>query len=533
MGKVSTSVLARTGLINFFFYLFLFSYPVLSLLWRRSFPLLSTEVFVLLAIVVGMSIIFSLIANKLRPPIDYLLTGILILFVFMIQFNLLLEGMLVCIGFTTLLLFLLKQNFRVHSLPILVALLIGAYLDSRHEPLADQSEANAELVNTELPPVLHIVLDGFIGIGGLPPYSSSGLIRDEILSFFQTNDFQLFSHAYSRYASTVDSLNSSLNYRHDGEGTYVLELEDRSASVVKENAVFTSMETLGYRLNVYQTGHLDMCQSNLGNLDRCWQYDHPNVNSVVHSEKVGFRLYALVMVLLDQSKLLSEILTGQQGLAVLGITTHDPRVFDILEKDVRHKGVGNYFYAHVLLPHGPYAYQADCSVSYEAPYSLRLAYQRGEPVQPPLVYEIRNGMYFSQIECALRSLQSLIASLKENVDYERSIIILHGDHGSIITKNRPSFRNVEKMNKEDYRASFSTLFAVKYPGSKFSVDERALSLSYLLEEFMVLLPSLLNPAESYTVFRPSDTASPDKMGSYVYLNGTYPKNRIDIDIFKD
>lgn len=533
MGKIGKSTPARTGLINFVFFFLLFSYPVLSLLWRRSFPFLSTEVFLLFAIVIAISVVLGFIVTKVRPAIDYLLMGILILFVSMLQFNLLLEGMLICIGLTTFLLFMLKQKFRFHSLPILVALLIGAFLDSHHEPLADRSSATAELVNPELPPVVHIVLDGFIGTAGLPPFSSSELIREEILAFFQANNFQLFSHAYSRYASTRDSLTSAMNYRHDGKNTYILELEDRKASAMKENAVFTSMESLGYRLSVYQTGHLDMCQSNLSNLDRCWQYDHPNVNAVVHSEKVRFRLYTLVMVLLDQSKLLSEILTGQQGLAVLGIPTHDPRIFDVLGKDIERKGAGNYYYAHVLLPHGPYAYQADCSVSFDAPLNFRVAYQKDEPIQQSLVYEVRNGLYFSQIECALRSLQSLIASMKENGSYDRSIIIVHSDHGSIITQNTPTFRNIETISKEDYRASFSTLFAVKYPESAFSVDRRALPLSYLLEEFMVLLPSLVTPGQSSTVFRPSDTASAEKIDSYVYLNGTYPKRRIDIDLFED
>jgi arylsulfatase A-like enzyme len=123
--------------------------------------------------------------------------------------------------------------------------------------------------------------------------------------------------------------------------------------------------------------------------------------------------------------------------------------------------------------------------------------------------------------------------MKENGSYDRSIVIVHSDHGSMITRNRPSFGDVEKITKEDYRASYSTLFAVKYPGSEYSIDRRTLSLSYLLEEFMASLPAFTNPGERYTLFRPSDTAPAEKIDPYVYLNGTYPKNRIDIDIFKD
>ena len=50
---------------------------------------------------------------------------------------------------------------------------------------------------------------------------------------------------------------------------------------------------------------------------------------------------------------------------------------------------------------------------------------------------------------------------------------------------------------------------------------------------MGVLPSLMNFTESDTVFHPSDAASAEKIDSYVYLNGTYPKNRIDIEVFKE
>lgn len=50
---------------------------------------------------------------------------------------------------------------------------------------------------------------------------------------------------------------------------------------------------------------------------------------------------------------------------------------------------------------------------------------------------------------------------------------------------------------------------------------------------MVMRPSLLTPTGSSIAFRPSDTASAAKIDYYIYLKGTYPKHRIDIDLFKD
>ncbi len=326
-----------------------------------------------------MSIFFGLITAKLRPPVSYLLTGLLILVTAMVQFNLLIEGLAIGIGVIALAMLLLRQRFLILCLSVLIALLIGAYLDSSRKSFVEWPTKNTAPAVSEMAPVIHILLDGFIGIGGLPQYPASDLIRQEILSFFETNDFQLYSHAYSRYDRTGDSMYSLMNYRNDGDSVFGLEQVGRQDHVMKKNAVFSTMEELGYRLNVYQTGHLDMCQSNPGSLDRCWQYDHPNINSVATSNDTKFKFRVLGTVLLNQSSLLSDVLfKGEQSLANLAVAYHDPQVFENLNQDIQAKGWGNYFFTHALIPHGPYVYQADCSVSYETPGYLRIANQRSE-----------------------------------------------------------------------------------------------------------------------------------------------------------
>ena len=204
-----------------------------------------------------------------------------------------------------------------------------------------------------------------------------------------------------------------------------------------------------------------------------------------------------------------------------------------MNRDIQAKRWGNYFFTHALIPHGPYVYQADCSVSYATPDYLRVANQRSEAELPPYVYEIRNGLYYGQVECALRSLQSLLDNMKKTGLYDRAIIILHGDHGSHISELHPQVANLKTFTKQDYRATFSTLFAVKYPGSSFFVDERALPITYLLEEFMTVLPTYLSDTDSYTRFSPSGDADPEKIDSYVYFSGAFPLHRVDIDLFND
>lgn len=533
MGAAGESAGSRSGVTAFWFFVLLFSYPVCSLLWRRTYPFFATEVLTLIAVFLGMSIFLGFLVTRTRPAVDNLLTGFLVLLVFTVQFNLFLEGMIICAVAIALLMLVFKHNFRKYGLTVLAALLLGAFLDSRYVPQIDRPEAVAVQADAKKPLVLHIVLDGFIGPAGLPPYPASDLIREKILSFLLDNNFQLFSHAYSRYASTSDSINAVMNYRHDAQSEANFGGEDHSAYILEENAFFNSLEQLGYRLNVYQTGHLDLCRSNPDSLDQCWQYDHPNINSVLHADKMLFRLHSLLTVLFSQSKVLTEVLTRHKVIPNPLVAVYDPRIFDALKKDISLKKGGNYFFAHALIPHGPYAYQPDCSVSYDNPGWLRTSFIIDEPLNSPIIYEIRNGLYFAQVECALRSVQSLFDEMKKQGLYDRSIIILHGDHGSQIVQHNPMVSSKAVLSPQEYRSIFSALFAVKFPGSEFAVDERALPLPFLFEEFSALLPSLVAADENVAPFNPSTNASPEKTDSYVYLAGTFPLDRVAIDLFKD
>lgn len=524
---------ARGRLTDFCFCMVLLSYPVLSFLWRRSYPLLSLEVLWLFAAIVIVSLILSFLFARVGALVSYLLTATLVLLSFMVQFNFSLVGMIGCLVATTVLWLMSRQRFRANALLILLAMLAGAWLDSKYEPYPDRSQENSALVDTGLAPVVHILLDGFIGPGGLPDYPASALIRERILSFFEANDFQLYSHAYSRYFRTGESLPALMNYRHDFDDTFAMERVLGAEHILHENALFDAAQGLGYRFNIYQTGHIDLCQSNPDSLDRCWQYDHPNVHSGLSSGDVTLRFRILLKTLLQQSSLLLGLTADVDWLSHVEVAVHDPRVFDTLARDLQAHAPGRYFFAHALIPHSPFIYRADCSPSYAQHPALRVGRSRDERVLADEVYEIRNGLYFGQIDCALDNLQALIATLKKSGIYDRAIIIVHGDHGSGIAPHEIVVENLQLLDKEHYRAGYSTLFAVKYPGSTHTINDSVLPLSYLLEEFMRALPSYTRTADHYPTFSPSFEASPEKLDTYIYLPGEKGVSRVSINIFQD
>jgi hypothetical protein len=65
--------------------------------------------------------------------------------------------------------------------------------------------------------------------------------------------------------------------------------------------------------------------------------------------------------------------------------------------------------------------------------------------------------------------------------WDRSIIVIHGDHGSRIAKNRTDVLNREILTAEDYRDTYSTFFVYKKAMStKGDVDSTPASLRKLL-----------------------------------------------------
>ena len=163
----------------------------------------------------------------------------------------------------------------------------------------------------------------------------------------------------------------------------------------------------------------------------------------------------------------------------------------------------------------------------------RYANLKNEPVISDEIYEIRVLKYFEQTYCALNSLSQLFEVMKTNGIFEKSIIVLHGDHGSKIGKYLAKYENIGQLTATEYRSNFSTLFAVKIPNLDGQVDNRVLSLSLLLETFSKAVKEFVTNMEVPVTFSQMVSDDSEKLGSYVYLMGTHPQTRVDINIFED
>lgn len=514
---------------GFLFGCLLFSYPILSFFWRHSYPVFAIESLGFFAAVFILSALLVIVIQYAHKIVSTLLVAGMVAITFALQFNMGLTEMVIVAVVVTLLHLLLDQKFFKCCLPVLAMLIVGALFDSR-----DSSDRIDQLAKTQsdhngLPPIVHIILDGFIGMGGLPDYPSSALIKNEVEGFFTQYEFQLFPRAYSRYITTVDSLYSAFKFKDDKVSRYSLEIEAGENHVMKQNSVFDALQKLGYRFNIYQTDHLDFCQSHRDALDRCWNYGQPNVDSIRYAKSIPMRIQMLAKVMLGQFDLFNSI--SKRRFSPQHVAIHNPNVFSNLQGDLVSRPDGNVFFAHVLLPHSPYTYLNDCSVSYGFDPMITRAGYVFEPIREEAIYETRWGLYFEQVECALNSMRKLFDEMKNVGILGRSIIVVHGDHGSMIGKYLAIFRLRDQILARDYLSDYSTLFAVKLPGGQTDHDDRILPLSFLLKEYINTVEALISGDGTNQAFMQTLEGDPEELTPHVYLSSSVPLMRVDINIF--
>jgi len=138
---------------------------------------------------------------------------------------------------------------------------------------------------------------------------------------------------------------------------------------------------------------------------------------------------------------------------------------------------GQAVFAHLLLPHFPYAFDEDCSITPMGRTWLNSFEKSVHPARNDAESRsMRYPLYLAQIKCTNLKLAGLFAALQEAGVWDNSIIILHGDHGSRLNLTNPLPENAAEMSATDYMDAFGTLLAVKLPGQSGGVNRMPVPL---------------------------------------------------------
>jgi hypothetical protein len=367
------------------------------------------------------------------------------------------------------------------------------------------------------PAIVHIILDEHIGIEGLPKNDPDARrLAGELRSFYRNGGFSLYGGAYSEHMRTANAIPNVLQF---GQGIGTGYRGD--TVLVGRTKYFESLRAKGYRLNVIQSDFADFCSSTP--VAECVTYESASPSALLTTpfttlERTGL-LATKFMALSEIAKatlLPWRLVSGWGRSAGLHLPRLDPanlarsstpatmRVMDDLTKRLAQAEPGTVYFTHLLLPHYPYAYDADCGL---LPWS-----EWKKPFAPRNI-RVRQKAYYAQVRCTTRKLKAALDALDRSPAGRDAVVIIHGDHGSRITEVDPSEENVGKFSNSDLIAAYSTLFAIRTPQRTPSYSTEQQPITRLLQQFVALnfeRPLSLAPVPHPTVHLDGPGGTPGK-----------------------
>lgn len=365
-------------------------------------------------------------------------------------------------------------------------------------------------INENLPPILHIVFDEFTGIHGLPKeVAGASQLADSLVDYYRNQQFVVYTHAYSEYDSSINSLNNLVNFRFDPEDLGA----GRTSFTVKTNAYFRHLSNLGYRLNVFQSDFIDYCQIQGVTYVSCHTYKSDTAASLDPTDlgSVDKATFLLNSFLTTSEFTINVRFTYERmrkRFGFLDLPAWQPfnrRVGPLaiipsvqeLNRALSRMRPANVYFAHLLAPHFPYVWRADCSIRPNSIHWLHIS-PWDDKNNTSEGRTKRYQQYFEQVGCLQKKVDGIFDTIRQAGMWDKSIIIIHSDHGSRIAKHRTDVPNLETLTPEDYRDTYSAFFAHKKAmPTNGDVETKPASLRSLLASIF-LIPNI--PAEDKIVY---------------------------------
>ena len=441
-----------------------------NLLGYHQYPFLRAEVLILLAVFAGIAALYGALyrfGGALGRP---LLEGLLVYLAIDLNTEYQLAAVIVAsivpvIGWRTRLSFL--PLISAMSGAVILTALLG--LGDTRPALARQ--AGGALPAGKSPAILHVIVDEH---GGLPGIADAEA-RAAVLDLYSRHGFRLFTHAYSRHFRTVNAIPDTLNFGAAGQSRRV-----GWGFQAGRTEYLSSLQDAGYRLHFYQSEFAEFCRySSAASCTRYWSPSLHFVDAIPAPAYEKARLIAYKLIVLSGAL---HVLTNvydhfahQPAVRALDLpwinlklggyssTLSGFAALDRLTNDVASAKSGEVYFAHLLVPHYPYVMSRDCAVLRPSQWQFRHA------VTPMKARETASS---EQLVCLGKQLEELFTAFRRSAAGRDGIIVIHGDHGSRLTRKDPNSANRGRLSARDLMQSYSTLFAVSAPGLPAGLDHR-------------------------------------------------------------
>jgi len=359
---------------------------------------------------------------------------------------------------------------------------------------------------SDLPPVVHIILDEQIGLEGIPDDLPGGAaLQTDLRDFYIDKGFRVYGAAFSHYHNTADSIANLLNatVRHR-------RLQFVTPSVfgytVTENAWLDRLSAQGYRIHVYQTDYLDFCGGKGHRIAKCTTVPATGIAVLEDLEIAASEKAALLISKFSNhssfrgfgmwlSSYLSGFRSGVEAPSMAEPDRHQQvslgaawakiaaeRLIDEFGK----VEPGTAYFAHLLLPHRGFILDENCRMKpdLESWYNLpSLGLKSGQRLDEAS-RQARYIEYFKQVRCAHRVIGQVLEALSRSGVLDEAITIIHGDHGSRIAGLLPLQSHASSLTRTNLTDSSSTLFAIRSPDIPAGYDSSVRSVQALFAELV-------------------------------------------------
>lgn len=403
---------------------------------------------------------------------------------------------------------------REHATAILVVIFVTLLAltlvrgSSSANEIVTERTATAASGNAEPPLLVHLLLDEHIGVEGLPPeIPAARALRSELIDFYTSRGFRLFGGAYSQYANTYNSIANLLNFTSREVSRPYLLPGTGSEWDLEESAYFEMLQQRGYRVHVYQSTYMDLCHAEGVQPQECTTYPAASLRMLQNLQLPTIeKARAIAGAIVTQSQILEVVnkfyerviraATLRIGWQLPGWRWQKPQlgplpvpgVIERLSDDIDRHPRGHAFFAHLLLPHYPYVFDRRCELRSSTSDWLSNHIASTDV----LVYNTADSRaqkyerYADQVRCVLTLLDHLLDDLDRRGLLDDATVIVNGDHGSRIPVHYPSGLTLASgvLTDNDFRDTFSALYAIHAPGVPAGYDEENRSLVELLNHHL-------------------------------------------------
>ncbi len=344
-------------------------------------------------------------------------------------------------------------------------------------------------VTNQTQSLLHIVLDELAS-----PYASAfppapGHPAETMLEELFMQGFQVKAQAFSIDTLTVRSLSAlvALDPLHTEFNTF--RPGSIIANAVTNNNYMKTLSGLGYNAKIIQSNYLDYC-SELKNV-LCQTYSRVGHVDSLSSAPISERLKIAFLTINESMKsntragvmpyaIIMSMIEGRRPVldAYVPLISHELMQGMVL-KQVESIRPGEVYYIHLLLPHFPYVYDANCE--------QRRINDWGYPDRHSAEQNTARSYakYWDQVACVKNVLSKILSATAEK-DFLTTIV--HGDHGARV------LWLTDNETFDDNRKTFvAARSSVLEPGIHLEPVELQTSVINILESFINRSRTLADP----------------------------------------